>query len=72
MMGMTATERQVVAEAVEAGTIGKGDNVECMGGLFMVASVERRGSDIHVVMVESPRVKNVDIAFRVGGDAPGA
>lgn len=67
-MRMTETERNVVAHAVLAGTIGKGDTVACLAGLFMVAAVERRADDIHVVMVQPTRIDSVDVAFRVGGD----
>lgn len=67
-MGMTEVERKVVADAVAAGAIGKGDTVECLGGLFTVASIERRSDDIHVVMVGRPDVRRATVAFRVGGD----
>lgn len=69
-MGMTDAERREVAEAVVAGRIGKGDTVECLGGLFTVGAVERRQDDIHVVMLARPMMESVEIAFRVGGDSP--
>lgn len=71
-MSMTEAERKVVAEAVAAGTIGKGDTVECLAGLFTVGAIERSGGDIHVVMLGRKRVSadEVMIAFRVGGDEP--
>lgn len=72
MMGMTEVERRVVVDAVVSGAIGKGDTVECLAGLFTVASIERRsGDDIHVVMVGRPDVGRVNVAFRVGGDEVG-
>lgn len=71
-MSMTEAERKVVAEAVAAGTIGKGDTVECLSGLFTVGAIERSGGDIHVVMLAERRVDQVMVAFRVGGDDPSA
>lgn len=69
-MGMTEAERQVVAEAVAAGKIGKGDTVECLAGMFTVGAIERSGGDIHVVMLGRVVTGQVEVAFRVGGDDP--
>jgi hypothetical protein len=67
MMGMTEAERQVVADAVVAGKIGKGDTVECLAGLFTVGAIERSAGDIHVVMLgRTVNAAQVEVAFRVG------
>lgn len=69
-MGMTEAERKVVAEAVVAGKISKGDTVECLAGMFTVGAIERTGGDIHVVMLGRVSTGQVEVAFRVGGDSP--
>lgn len=67
---MTSAESAVVSDAILSGTIGVGDTVECLAGLFTVGSVRRgSGGDIEVVMLAERRVDEVVVAFRVGGDA---